>query len=141
MRRVAMVLAVLASLGCLCIGLWLLIAQPAIDKHWMQQWLWEMGIGSTFHIDGAATIFGILAVVYAALLFGGAVLMRRRFVAAGITLVALDMVACGMIAVCPDPKIAVFVWAVPGLLLAGVGFLLGMELQRGQEPDGVTDLT
>jgi hypothetical protein len=140
MRKAAIALAVLAGLCCLGIGIYLLVAQPSISKHWMQVWVWEMGIGSTFHIDGAATIFGALALVYAALIFAGAALMSRRFVAAGLVLVALDMIACMVIAVCPDPKMAVFVWAIPGLLLGAVGVLLGMELQRVQEPDGMAEL-
>jgi hypothetical protein len=140
MRKAAIVLAVLAGLCCLGIGIYLLVAQPSIGKHWMQVWKWEIGIGSTFHIHGAATIFGVLALVYAALIFAGAALMSRRFVAAGLVLVALDMIACMVIAVCPDPRMAVFVWAVPGLLLGAVGVLLGMELQRVQEPDGMAEL-
>ena len=132
MRKVAMVFAVCAGLCSLAIGLYLLLAQPEIWKHWMSVWYNEMGIGHTFHIDGAASIFGVLALVYAALMFAGAALMRRYFVGAGIVLVALDMIACGMIAICPDPRFAVYVWGLPGLLLAGIGFLLGMELQRTQ---------
>lgn len=140
MRKTAMVFAVLAGLCSLGIGLYLLVAQPAIGKHWMQVWVWEMGVGHTFHIDGAATLFGALALVYAAIMFAGAALMKRHFVAAGIVLVILDMIACMVIAICPDPRLAVFVWALPGLLLAAVGFLLGMELQHLQEPDGVSEL-
>jgi hypothetical protein len=140
MRKAAMILAVLAGLCCVGIGIYLFVAQPAISKHWMQVWVWEMGIGRTFHIDGAATLFGSLALVYAAIMFVGAALMKKHFVAAGILLVALDMVACMVIAICPDPRMAVFVWAIPGLLLAGVGFLLGMELQRVQKPEGMAEL-
>jgi hypothetical protein len=135
MRKIAIVLAVLAGLCSLAIGLYLLVAQPEIWKHWMKVWVNEMGIGHTFHIDNAATIFGVLALLYAAIMFAGAALMRRYFVVAGILLVALDMIACGVIAICPDPKLAVYVWALPGLLLAAVGFLLGTELQRTQESD------
>jgi hypothetical protein len=132
MRKVAVVLAVLAGLCSLAIGLYLLVAQPEIWKHWMKVWVNEMGIGHTFHIDNAATIFGALALVYAALMFLGAALMRRYFVAVGIALLALDMIACGVIAICPDPKLAVYIWGTPGLLLAAIGFVLGMELQRAQ---------
>jgi hypothetical protein len=135
MRKMAMVLAMLAGLCSLAIGLYLLVGQPEIWKHWMSVWYNEMGIGRTFHIDGAASIFGALALVYAALMFAGAALMGRHFAAAGIMMVALDMIACGVIAICPDPKLAVYIWGAPGLFLAGVGFLLGMELQRAQEPE------
>jgi hypothetical protein len=135
MRKVAMVLAVLAGLCSLAIGLYLLVAQPEIWKHWMKVWVNEMGIGHTFHIDGAATIFGVLALVYAALMFLGAALVRRYFVAVGIALVALDMIACGVIAICPDPKLAVYVWGAPGLLLAAIGFVLGQELQRTKQSE------
>jgi hypothetical protein len=139
MRKIAIVLAVLAGLCCLAIGLYLLVAQPEIWKHWMKVWVNEMGVGHTFHIDNAATLFGALALVYAALMFLGAALMRRYFVTVGIALLALDMIACGVIAICPDPKMAVYVWAVPGLLLAGTGFLLGIELQRTHESEVLAD--
>ena len=135
MRKIAIVLAVLAGLCSLAIGLYLLVAQPEIWKHWMKVWVNEMGIGHTFHIDGAATVFGALALVYAAIMFAGAALMRRYFVAVGIALVALDMIACGVIAICPDPKMAVYIWALPGLLLAAVGFVLGQELQRTKQSE------
>jgi hypothetical protein len=139
MRRVAAVLAACAGLCSLAIGLYLLIVDPDIWKHWMSVWYSEMGIGHTFHIHSAENIFGVLAIVYAAIMFAGAALMRRYFVTVGIVLVALDMIACGVIAICPDPKLAVFVWAVPGLLLAAIGFLLGMELQRTQPSEALAE--
>jgi hypothetical protein len=54
--------------------------------------------------------------------------------------VLLDMLACMGIAVSPDPKWCVLVWALPGLLMAVVAFLLGMELQRTQQPEGMAEL-
>jgi len=140
MRKIAFVLAVLAGLCCVAIGLWLLLGQPDFAKHWMQQWLWETGVGKTFHVDGAATVFGILTLVYAAVIFICAAMIPSRFVSAGIVLVAMDMIACVGIVLSPNPKMAVFVWGLPGLLLAGIGFLLGMELQRTQEPEGESEL-
>ena len=46
------------------------------------------------------------------------------------------MLALVLIAICPDPKRGVFIWAAPGLLLAGVGFLMGMHQEKVQEPEG-----
>lgn len=134
MPRLAAVLCLLAGLCSGAIGLYLLIVRPEMSEQWMGVWVSEMGTGRTFHINNAATLFGALALGYAVLLAAAAVMMSRHLVAAGVVAIGLNMVACGVIAICPDPKAAVYAWAVPGLLLAGVGFLLGPALQREHAP-------
>lgn len=140
MRRIALILTLAAGVCVIGIGLWLLIGQPDIDEEWMGVWVYEMEIGTPFDLGGAATIMGVLALVFDLITLCCCWLMRTHFVAAGILVLVLDMVACVGIAVCPDPRTGVFVWAVPGLLMAAAGFLLGMELQRTQKPDGVAEL-
>lgn len=140
MRKAAMVLAWLAGLCILGIGIWLLVAQPSIEKDWLGVWVEEMEIGSPFDMGGAATITGIVALVFAGLTFVGALLIPTRFAVAGVLIVVLDMLACLGVAMSPDPKWGVIVWAIPGLMMGFVGFLLGMELQRVQEPEGIAEL-
>lgn len=140
MRKTAMVLAWLAGLCILGIGIWLLVSQPSIEKDWLGVWVEEMEIGSPFDMSGAATITGIIALAIGGLTMIGALLIPTRFVVAGVMIVALDMLACLGVAMSPDPKWGVLVWAIPGLLMAFVGFLLGMELERVQEPEGVAEL-
>ena len=140
MRRAAVILSLLAGMIALGISVYLLVVRPAIQQDWLGVWASEMEIGSPFTFGGAATILGVLGLVFTALVFLGAWLIPRRFVAGGLLVVALDMVALVFIAACPDPRTGVFVWAVPGLLMALVGFLLGMYLERVHEPEGVSEL-
>ena len=140
MRRTARILAIVAGLITVGMGLYLLIAQPHVGKHWAEVWWYEMGGLKPFHIDSAATVLGITGLALGAIVLTGGWLMSSHFVAGGVTLLLVDMLVCGVIAVCPDPRTGVLVWAVPGVLMAAAGFLLGMELQRKQKPDGVAEL-
>lgn len=140
MRRAATILSWIAGLMILGLGIWLLVGQPSIDEGWMTVWADEMELGSPFDMPNAATIMGILGIVFGGITVAAAAVMPRRFVLGGILIVVMDMLACGVIAISPDPKWGVLVWALPGFIMAMVGFLLGMELQRVQEPEGVAEL-
>jgi hypothetical protein len=140
MRKAAVALTALAGLMTLGIGIYLLVAQPSIDKDWLQVWVDEMESGSPFDLPAAATILGVLGAVFGALLLLSAALIQRRFVLGGSIAIAIDIVACIFLAICPDPRTGVFVWAVPGLLLAAVSVLLGLELERVHEPAGAAEL-
>ena len=140
MRKTAQICALLAGLCTLGIAIYLLAAQPSIDKDWLGVWVDEMEIGSKFDLANAHIVTGVIALCFAALTFFGAYLISNRFVAGAILIVLLDMFACMGIAVSPDPKWGVLVWMVPGLLMAAVAFLLGMELQRTQPPEGMAEL-
>jgi hypothetical protein len=139
MRRVATVFALLAGVIALGISLYLLVAQPAIGKDWLGGWVNDMGTGSPFRFPAAASVLGVCGLVFSAAIFFSAWLLRRRFVAGALTALGLDMLALVLIAICPAPKNGVYVWAVPGLLLAGVGFLMGMHQEKVQEPDGFAE--
>jgi hypothetical protein len=84
MRKAAQLCAGLAGLCILGIALYLLAAQPSIDKDWLGVWVYEMEIGTPFDLGGAHIVAGVIALVFAALVLLGAWLMRTRFVAAGI---------------------------------------------------------
>jgi hypothetical protein len=139
MRKAATICAVIAVLASLGIGLYLLVGQPQIEKDWLGVWADEMGMGSAFALPGAATTTGVIALLFAAVVGACGLLIRTRFVAGGMTVVVVDMLACMAIVVSPHPKSGVLVWAVPGLLMAAVGFLLGMHLQRVEKPNGVAE--
>lgn len=94
MRKAATYVAWAAGLCVLGIGIYLLVAQPSIDKDWLGVWVEEMEIGSPFDLAGAATITGVLALVFALLTFVGAWLIPKHFVGAGILIVMLDVLAC-----------------------------------------------
>jgi hypothetical protein len=140
MRKAAVVLTALAGLMTLAIGLYLLVAQPSIGSGWLQVYVDEMGSGSSFDFPAAATVLGALGVVFGALILFAALVIPRRFVLGGSVVVAIDIVACIFLAISPNPRTGVFVWAVPGLLMAAVGVLLGLELQRVHEPQGEAEL-
>ena len=136
----AVTFAALCDLGkhstLVCEGLresfWRTLHPPFWDTNYEAFWPW---LGAMTDVFVYPAIF-----VFVPTLFMGAALIPKLFVGAGILLVALDMLACVPIVLSPDPRLAVFAWAVPGLLLAGVGFLLGIELQRVQEPAGESEL-
>jgi hypothetical protein len=140
MRRTARILAFAAGVMTIGIGLYLLIAQPHIGKHWATVWWYEMGGLKPFHIDDAATVLGSAGLVLGIVVLFAGWLIGTHAVAAGVIVILVDMLACAIIAVCPDPRTGVLIWAVPGLLLAATGFLLGMELQHTLKPDGVAQL-
>ena len=139
MRKVAMAFAGIAGLIALGISLYLLIAQPAIGKDWLGGWVYDMETGTPFRFPAAATVLGLFGIAFSIAIFLGAWLITRHFVAGALLLLLLDMVALMLIAICPDPKRGVFIWAVPGLLMAGVGFLMGMHQEKVQEPDGYAE--
>jgi hypothetical protein len=138
-RRLATVFALSAGAIALGISLYLLVAQPSIGKDWLGGWVNDMGTGSPFTFPGAPTVLGLFGIVFSAAIFFSAWLLARRFVAGALTALGLDMLALVLIAICPDPKRGVFIWAAPGLLLAGVGFLMGMHQEKVQEPDGYAE--
>jgi len=150
MRKVAMAFALVAGVIALGISLYLLIAQPSIngvvpksdtDTHvaWLSGWVYDMGTGTPFRFPAAATVLGLFGVVFSGAILLGAWLITRRFVAGALLLLSLDMIALILIVICPDPRTGVYVWALPGLLLAGVGFLMGIHQEKVQEPDGYAE--
>jgi hypothetical protein len=139
MRRIASIAAALAGVIALGISLYLLIGQPSIGKDWLTGWVDDMGTGTPFAFPAAATVLGLLGIVFSAAVFLGAWLMTRHVVVGGVLILLLDMVALLMIAISPAPRTGVFIWAVPGLLMALSGFVLGMHQEKAQEPDGVAE--